>query len=47
MRHRQLIAVTAALAAGALTLTACGSRDSGSSAGDGGNTTVVIGVDAP
>ncbi|MGW7099808.1 branched-chain amino acid ABC transporter substrate-binding protein [Streptomyces sp. NPDC054838] len=48
MRHRQLIAVTAALAAGALTLTACGSRnDKAGSTGDGGNTTVVIGVDAP
>ncbi|WP_405981200.1 branched-chain amino acid ABC transporter substrate-binding protein [Streptomyces sp. NBC_00158] len=47
MRSRQLIAVTAALAAGALTLTACGSRDDkGGSTGDGG-TTVVIGVDAP
>ncbi|MEU8435384.1 branched-chain amino acid ABC transporter substrate-binding protein [Streptomyces sp. NPDC029216] len=48
MRSRQLIAVTAALAAGALTLTACGSRnDNGGSAGGDGNTTVVIGVDAP
>ncbi|MFJ7266007.1 branched-chain amino acid ABC transporter substrate-binding protein [Streptomyces sp. NPDC099050] len=48
MRQRSLIAVTAALAAGALTLTACGSRDDkgGESAG-GGDTTVVIGVDAP
>ncbi|MER5872559.1 branched-chain amino acid ABC transporter substrate-binding protein [Streptomyces sp. NPDC058611] len=48
MRHRSLIAVTAALAAGALTLTACGSRDDkgGNDAG-GGDTTVVIGVDAP
>ncbi|MFD3544940.1 branched-chain amino acid ABC transporter substrate-binding protein [Streptomyces sp. NPDC058655] len=48
MRHRSLIAVTAALAAGALTLTACGSRDdkAGNDAG-GGDTTVVIGVDAP
>ncbi|MEU9183434.1 branched-chain amino acid ABC transporter substrate-binding protein [Streptomyces sp. NPDC048484] len=47
MRQRSLIAITAALAAGALTLTACGSRDddSGSDSGDG--TTVVIGVDAP
>ncbi|WP_411106088.1 branched-chain amino acid ABC transporter substrate-binding protein [Streptomyces sp. cmx-4-9] len=48
MRHRQLIAVTAALAAGALTLTACGSRDD--KAGDnsgGGDTTVTIAVDAP
>lgn len=48
MRSRQLIAVTAALAAGALTLTACGSRnDNGGSAGGEGGTTVVIGVDAP
>ncbi|MET8559710.1 branched-chain amino acid ABC transporter substrate-binding protein [Streptomyces flaveolus] len=49
MRQRSLIAITAALAAGALTLTACGSRDSGdkgSDSGNGGNT-VVIGVDAP
>ncbi|MFD5658138.1 branched-chain amino acid ABC transporter substrate-binding protein [Streptomyces hirsutus] len=50
MRQRSLIAVTAALAAGALTLTACGSRDEGGSgksdSGNGG-TTVVIGVDAP
>ncbi|MER5444275.1 branched-chain amino acid ABC transporter substrate-binding protein [Streptomyces sp. NPDC002766] len=48
MRQRSLIAITAALAAGALTLTACGSRDSGdkSSSGSGG-TTVTIGVDAP
>ncbi|MFJ2258305.1 branched-chain amino acid ABC transporter substrate-binding protein [Streptomyces sp. NPDC087844] len=48
MRQRSLIAITAALAAGALTLTACGSRDEdgGSDSGDGG-TTVVIGVDAP
>ncbi len=48
MRQRSLIAITAALTAGALTLTACGSRDDKNSAGDdGGNTTVVIGVDAP
>lgn len=50
MRQRSLIAITAALAAGALTLTACGSRDSGdkgSDSGSGGGTTVVIGVDAP
>ncbi|MDX2930985.1 branched-chain amino acid ABC transporter substrate-binding protein [Streptomyces ipomoeae] len=48
MRQRSLIAITAALAAGALTLTACGSRDEGNggSEADGG-TTVVIGVDAP
>ncbi|MFE7814132.1 branched-chain amino acid ABC transporter substrate-binding protein [Streptomyces sp. NPDC057433] len=50
MRQRSLIAVTAALAAGALTLTACGSRDEnggGSSDSGNGGTTVVIGVDAP
>lgn len=48
MRQRSLIAITAALAAGALTLTACGSRndDGGSDSGNGG-TTVTIGVDAP
>ncbi|KOT96271.1 branched-chain amino acid ABC transporter substrate-binding protein [Streptomyces sp. NRRL F-4707] len=50
VRQRSLIAITAALAAGALTLTACGSRDDdgGSDSGNGGGgTTVVIGVDAP
>ncbi|MDX3581558.1 branched-chain amino acid ABC transporter substrate-binding protein [Streptomyces europaeiscabiei] len=48
MRQRSLIAITAALAAGALTLTACGSRDGGNGGSDtGSGTTVVIGVDAP
>ncbi|MFF2526255.1 branched-chain amino acid ABC transporter substrate-binding protein [Streptomyces liangshanensis] len=48
MRQRSLIAVMAALTAGALTLTACGSRDSDDSgSGDSAGTTVVIGVDAP
>jgi branched-chain amino acid transport system substrate-binding protein len=50
VRQRSLIAITAALAAGALTLTACGSRDEnggGSSDSGNGGTTVVIGVDAP
>jgi branched-chain amino acid transport system substrate-binding protein len=49
VRQRSLIAITAALAAGALTLTACGSRDKdgGSDSGNGGGTKVVIGVDAP
>ncbi|MFG2342874.1 branched-chain amino acid ABC transporter substrate-binding protein [Streptomyces phaeochromogenes] len=49
MRQRSLIAITAALAAGALTLTACGSRDEdgGGSDSNGGGTKVVIGVDAP
>jgi branched-chain amino acid transport system substrate-binding protein len=48
VRQRSLITITAALAAGALTLTACGSRDDdgGSDSGSGG-TKVVIGVDAP
>ncbi|MFD4969148.1 branched-chain amino acid ABC transporter substrate-binding protein [Streptomyces sp. NPDC058424] len=48
MRQRSLIAITAALAAGALTLTACGSRggDKGSDSGNG-DTIVTIGVDAP
>ncbi|MEU0741731.1 branched-chain amino acid ABC transporter substrate-binding protein [Streptomyces sp. NPDC006134] len=49
MRQRSLIALTATLAAGALTLTACGSRDDngGGSDSDNGGTKVVIGVDAP
>ncbi|WP_078969107.1 branched-chain amino acid ABC transporter substrate-binding protein [Streptomyces cyaneogriseus] len=49
MRQRSLIAITATLAAGALTLTACGSRDDngGGSDSDNGGTKVVIGVDAP
>ncbi|MFF3245577.1 branched-chain amino acid ABC transporter substrate-binding protein [Streptomyces sp. NPDC002870] len=48
MRQRSLLAMTATLAAGALALTACGSRDdSNSGAEGGGGTTVVIGIDAP
>ncbi|MBD0842590.1 branched-chain amino acid ABC transporter substrate-binding protein [Streptomyces sp. TRM68416] len=48
MRQRSLIAITAALAAGALTLTACGSRDDdGGSDSSNGDTKVIIGVDAP
>ncbi|MFJ4470461.1 branched-chain amino acid ABC transporter substrate-binding protein [Streptomyces sp. NPDC089424] len=47
MRQRSLIAMTAALAAGALTLTACGSRDGDGGSDSGGGTTVVIGIDAP
>ncbi|MET9853631.1 branched-chain amino acid ABC transporter substrate-binding protein [Streptomyces sp. NPDC006450] len=47
MRQRSLIAVTAALAAGALTLTACGSRGEKTNDAASGDTTVVIGVDAP
>ncbi|MEV1069375.1 branched-chain amino acid ABC transporter substrate-binding protein [Streptomyces sp. NPDC050263] len=47
MRQRSLIAITAALSAGALTLTACGSRDSDDKGTDSGGTTVTIGIDAP
>ncbi len=48
MRHRSLLILTTVLTTGALTLTACGSRDdSKSGGGDGGNQTVVIGLDAP
>lgn len=48
MRQRSLIAITAALTAGALTLTACGSRDDDKDEdAGGGGTTVTIGVDAP
>ncbi|NUP44945.1 MAG: branched-chain amino acid ABC transporter substrate-binding protein [Streptomyces sp.] len=49
MRHRSLLIITTAITAGALTLSACGSRDkSDSSDGDNNKkTTVVIGVDAP
>ncbi|MFG3493551.1 branched-chain amino acid ABC transporter substrate-binding protein [Streptomyces sp. NPDC047928] len=48
MRHRSLLMLTTVITTGALTLSACGSRDDkgGDSAG-GGNTTVVIGLDAP
>ncbi|MER6020954.1 branched-chain amino acid ABC transporter substrate-binding protein [Streptomyces anulatus] len=43
-----MLILTAVLTTGALTLTACGSRDdSKNSGGDGGNQTVVIGLDAP
>ncbi|MFI7288045.1 branched-chain amino acid ABC transporter substrate-binding protein [Streptomyces anulatus] len=43
-----MLILTAVLTTGALTLTACGSRDdSNNSSGDGGNQTVVIGLDAP
>ncbi|HEY8983464.1 MAG TPA: branched-chain amino acid ABC transporter substrate-binding protein [Streptomyces sp.] len=49
MRQRSFIAITAALAAGSLTLTACGSRDDGDKkdGASSGGTTVTIGVDAP
>ncbi|MDX3855511.1 branched-chain amino acid ABC transporter substrate-binding protein [Streptomyces sp. AK02-01A] len=49
MRHRSLFIITTAVTAGALTLSACGSRDDngGGSGGGGDTTTVVIGLDAP
>ncbi|MEU0686606.1 branched-chain amino acid ABC transporter substrate-binding protein [Streptomyces uncialis] len=44
-----MLILTSVLTTGALTLTACGSRDEGGSGdnGDGDTTTVTIGVDAP
>ncbi|GGZ92270.1 branched chain amino acid ABC transporter substrate-binding protein [Streptomyces spiroverticillatus] len=48
MRHRSLLILTTVLTTGALTLTACGSRDDKGGDGDkGGKTKVVIGVDSP
>lgn len=46
MRQRSLVILTSVLTTGALTLTACGSRDSDSKS-DSGSTTLTIGVDAP
>ncbi len=46
MRHRSLLILTTTVAAGALTLSACGSRGEDKS-GDGSKATVVIGLDAP
>ncbi|OEJ27379.1 branched chain amino acid ABC transporter substrate-binding protein [Streptomyces agglomeratus] len=48
MRHRSLLILTTALTTGALTLTACGSRDDAKGGDDSSKkTTVVIGVDVP
>ncbi|MCP3821000.1 branched-chain amino acid ABC transporter substrate-binding protein [Streptomyces sp. A3M-1-3] len=48
MRHRSLLILTTMVTTGALTLSACGSRDDNEGGSDnGGKTTVVIGVDAP
>ncbi len=48
VRHRSLLILTATATVGALTLSACGSRDDKSGGSDSGSsTTVVIGVDAP
>lgn len=47
MRQRSLVILTSVLTTGALTLTACGSRDKDNKGGDSGGVTVTIGVDAP
>ncbi|MFE9842992.1 branched-chain amino acid ABC transporter substrate-binding protein [Streptomyces goshikiensis] len=49
MRHRSLFVLTTVITTGALTLTACGSRDEAKTGdkSDGKKTVVVIGVDAP
>ncbi|MFH8341108.1 branched-chain amino acid ABC transporter substrate-binding protein [Streptomyces sp. AM6-12] len=47
MRQRSLVILASVLTTGALTLTACGSRNNDSKGGDSGNVTVTIGVDAP
>lgn len=47
MRHRSLLILTTVLTTGALTLTACGSRDDSKKSSGGDTQTVVIGVDAP
>lgn len=48
MRQRSLVILTSVLTTGALTLTACGSRDNGNKSGSGSSgTTLTIGVDAP
>ncbi|TWG02432.1 amino acid/amide ABC transporter substrate-binding protein (HAAT family) [Streptomyces brevispora] len=47
MRHRSLLILTTVLTTGALTLTACGSRDDGKKSSASDTQTVVIGVDAP
>jgi branched-chain amino acid transport system substrate-binding protein len=50
VRQRSLLILTTVLTTGALTLTACGSRDNGKASGGSsgsGNVTVTIGVDAP
>lgn len=47
MRHRSLLILTTVLTTGALTLTACGSRDDSKNSSSGDTQTVVIGLDAP
>ncbi|UGY90801.1 branched-chain amino acid ABC transporter substrate-binding protein [Streptomyces gobiensis] len=47
MRHRSLLILTTGITAGAMALSACGSRDDSGGGGDSDKTTVVIGLDAP
>jgi len=47
VRQRSLVILTSVLTTGALTLTACGSRDNGKSGDSGSGNTLTIGVDAP
>ncbi|GAA1218485.1 branched-chain amino acid ABC transporter substrate-binding protein [Streptomyces sp. NPDC058441] len=47
MRHRSLLIMTSVLTTGALTLTACGSRDDNKGSDSSKKATVIIGVDAP
>ncbi|MFJ2391198.1 MULTISPECIES: branched-chain amino acid ABC transporter substrate-binding protein [unclassified Streptomyces] len=47
MRQRSLVILTSVLTTGALTLTACGSRDDGGNKDSGKKTEIIIGVDAP
>ncbi len=47
MRQRSMVILTAVLTTGALTLTACGSRDDSGDSKSGKKTEIIIGVDAP
>ncbi|WSQ08352.1 branched-chain amino acid ABC transporter substrate-binding protein [Streptomyces sp. NBC_01231] len=47
MRHRSLVILTSVLTTGALTLTACGSRDDDKGGDSSSKTEIIIGVDAP
>lgn len=47
MRQRSLVILTSVLTTGALTLTACGSRDNSGDKSSSSKTEIIIGVDAP
>lgn len=47
MRQRSLVILTSVLTTGALTLTACGSRDDSGDKSSSSKTEIIIGVDAP